>query len=159
MDLTIRTEGVQQTIQAIETWEADLGNLRGPLVGLAREVIAPLLLARFKAGGPGWAPLSPAYAAWKAKHYPGRGILERSLAMETAFAGGVGWEIVVTADTLRIDPSRVPYWRAHQAGTKHLPARPIQVYDAVAQEQMRVYLEQYGQARARAAGLTVREVA
>jgi len=37
-----------------------------------------------------WASLSPAYAAWKARHYPGARILHASGRLEDAMTGGAG---------------------------------------------------------------------
>ena len=72
-------------------------------------------------GGDPWEPLSPAYAAWKAVHYPGRPILwaERKLR-----AAALAPERVATADTLELRIND-PKARWHQRGTRKMPARPI----------------------------------
>jgi len=41
-------------------------------------------------GSTAWKPLSPAYAAWKAQHYPGTKTLVRSGKLRDALAGGPG---------------------------------------------------------------------
>lgn len=40
--------------------------------------------------GEPWKPLSARYAAWKAQHYPGRGILERTGEMRKSFVSDYG---------------------------------------------------------------------
>jgi phage gpG-like protein len=63
-----------------------------------------------------WAKLSPGYAAWKDKKYPGQPILRATGKME---------------DTAKIVPYRTgfnvnttPYGAYHQFGTRKMPARP-----------------------------------
>jgi hypothetical protein len=45
--------------------------------------------------GPVWAPLKPAYEAWKAKHYPGGSIGVRTRAFLESMTGGEGYEEVI----------------------------------------------------------------
>lgn len=156
MELSITEHGADQVLHALDEWERGVANLRGPLTGLYREVVAPLLAERFAKQGPGWAPLSKPYAEWKTRHYPGKGILERTGAMRTAFSGGSGMEIVVTANSLQIDPMRVAYWRFHQTGTKKMPARPILQFDSRQVQEMTGYLEKRVAMLAGDAGLSVR---
>jgi len=70
----------------------------------------------------GWAPLSPNYAAWKARHYPGTKILELTGALRDSLAGGPGYIDDRQADALRLGTS-VPYGRYHQVGGR-MPKRP-----------------------------------
>jgi hypothetical protein len=72
-------------------------------------------------GGQQWAPLSPAYALWKARHYPGRSILIRQGALRRA-ASEPRREATPRTLTLWIDDEKAGY---HQAGTEHMPARPL----------------------------------
>lgn len=64
-----------------------------------------------------WQNLSPIYELWKAKHYPGRGILERTGALKKGF-------------TMNVQPKRlelqnlVKYAYYHQKG-KGVPQRQI----------------------------------
>lgn len=75
--------------------------------------------------GASWAPLSPLYAAWKAKQFPGRGILVRSGALKASLAssGGPGAVFRTTPTALEIGTS-VPYAMFHQQGTGSMPQRP-----------------------------------
>lgn len=75
--------------------------------------------------GGGWAPLSPAYAAAKAKRFPGRPILEASGRMKGSLTqrGHPDGFRRVTRDTYERGTS-VPYADAHARGSARMPARP-----------------------------------
>lgn len=74
--------------------------------------------------GSRWAALSPAYAAWKRRHAPGRGILVLSGAMKASLVGeGPGAIVRLTATTADVGTS-VPYALFHQRGTRRMPQRP-----------------------------------
>lgn len=80
-------------------------------------------------GGHPWPPLSPAYAAWKAAHYPGRGllVLERDLRQA---ASRPDREATPTSLTLTIPWARLKgedvELRWHQEGTTQgMPPRPL----------------------------------
>src|SRR5438132_124465 len=51
-----------------------------------RNILTDFVNEGGSSGAP-WAQLSPAYAAWKQQHYPGRGILVRSGALKASLAG------------------------------------------------------------------------
>jgi len=78
-------------------------------------------------GNPAWAPLSPKYAAWKARHFPGANILYRTGALLHALTGGAGHTSEIKPFYLRIAALlRVGRWdlgALHQTGTRHMPAR------------------------------------
>ena len=73
-----------------------------------------------------WQELSPAYAAWKMRHYPGKKILERTgrLKRSLTVKGGEDSVSNITPSELAIG-TRVPYAILHQMGTKRLPQRKI----------------------------------
>lgn len=79
----------------------------------------------------GWKPLSPAYAAWKARHYPGRKILERTLRLRRSltwhgglfasggFRGGLGREGIFRPNRTSLEAGTgVPYGLYHQRGAR-----------------------------------------
>lgn len=82
-------------------------------------------------GNPAWAPLSAKYAAWKAKKFPGRGILERSGALKASLTGGAGSSREIEPLKLSIGGSvRVGRWdlgAIHQKpkATNKLPKREL----------------------------------
>lgn len=92
-----------------------------------REYAAPLIFDRiqdnFKTEGGwvgGWKPLSPAYAAWKVRHYGQKPILQRtgtlvrSLTWQNGAVGPGG--IAEMSETRAAFGTRVPYAIYHQLG-------------------------------------------
>ena len=85
----------------------------------------------------GWRPLSPAYASWKARHYPGKTILRRtdalfrSLQFDGAQPGPEG--IFVADETSMVLGTSVPYAKYHQFGGRarrflFLPTQARSIY-------------------------------
>jgi phage gpG-like protein len=63
----------------------------------------------------GWAPLSPKYAAWKARHYPGKPILQREGDLiDSLTRRPLGIEVIEPA--FMVLGSGVPYLKYHQLG-------------------------------------------
>jgi hypothetical protein len=87
-----------------------------------------------------WAPLSPRYAAWKARNFPNKGILRRTDQMFHAATGdksaGAVLDIKPMQMRMGIDERSAVGLRArlHQTGTRRMPARPWLV---VTQDQKR----------------------
>ena len=79
--------------------------------------------------GAPWARLTPAYAVWKAKNYPGLPILTRTgrLKESLRWSGvGLGAEGIFEATpSFAIAGTSVPYGPAHQQGTGKMVARPF----------------------------------
>lgn len=77
----------------------------------------------------GWKPLNPAYARWKATHYPGKPILQRSerLRRSLEWSGGqVGPGGVARFSERSAEfGTSVPHGRRHQDGAGRLPQRRI----------------------------------
>jgi len=76
-----------------------------------------------------WEAISPAYAAWKAKHYPGRGVLRASGALMQSLVGkGSGHVYKATKRAMEIgtgvtSEGGAPYPLYHQLGAGHNPVR------------------------------------
>lgn len=78
----------------------------------------------FQARGRGtWPPLSPAYARWKAIHFPGRPLLVRTGDMHNQLTSQQKAVLVETHRTLVLGTT-VPYAIFHAEGTSRMPARP-----------------------------------
>jgi hypothetical protein len=102
-----------------------------------RDYAAPLLFDRAQRnietrGGfapYAWAPLSPGYAAWKAKRFPSQGLMRRtdrlfnSLSYNNGAAGPGG--IARFSKTHAEMGTSVPYAMHHQRGTRRMPQRVI----------------------------------
>lgn len=73
-----------------------------------------------------WAALSPAYARWKARHFPGKKILELNGRLKNSLVtkGGPDNVLEITPDTLVVGTT-VPYAIYHQTGTPKMPMRKI----------------------------------
>ena len=92
---------------------------------------------------PPFAPLSPRYARYKAKHYPGAPILVRTGRLFRSLTTN-------TDDTIAdIQPdhftfgTRVPYALYHQLGTRKMPARPPIKLSKPIQTQLLTILRNY----------------
>lgn len=71
----------------------------------------------------GWKPLSPKYADWKERHYPGRPILVLSGALRESLTGGSGFLYRTGRLSMSIG-TKNPVGSYHQRGAGHLPRRP-----------------------------------
>ena len=83
--------------------------------------------------GERWEPLSPAYALWKGRHYPGRPLLVRKGRMKRSLTKATSRDMIFSRKGGRqlIIGTRVRYAKYHQYGYKIdkpkrvLPARPF----------------------------------
>lgn len=75
-------------------------------------------------GGTRWAPLSPAYGAWKARNHPGKPLLELSGDLRDSFTTRPFGIDEVTGQGFVIG-TQVSYAAYHQHGTDTMPARPL----------------------------------
>ncbi len=83
-------------------------------------------------GSGGWAPLSEGYAAWKAQHYPGQPILQRTGDLYRSLTGGAGF-VRVIEDHFMVVGSSVEYGGFHmRPGPNGRPARkPIELTETL----------------------------
>lgn len=72
-----------------------------------------------------WKDLSEPYASWKAKHYPGKKIMELTGRLRNALTGGgsdLGWK----EDPQKLSVIvKVPYAKLHHEGLGKLPRREV----------------------------------
>lgn len=126
---TVRTEGLEQMGFALSRFGQDLSDWRRawPMVSRAIERIEERLFAGEGSKGHRgkWAALSPKYAAWKSKHYPGQAILRLTDAMyDSLTKAGASMAVVEVSDPLKMfRGTEVPYAKFHQSGTEKMPAR------------------------------------
>lgn len=126
------TSNAKEVAVIIRGFQARAANVSPALDRFAQWFRGRMVKQFASEGGAGnrrpWKPLSPPYAAWKSKHYPGRKILARSGRLrESLTRPGAGLlaasrnEIVIKTD--------VPYASFHQKGTRTLPKRQLIVMD------------------------------
>lgn len=86
----------------------------------------------------GWAPLSPRYAAWKARHYPGRPILVLTGDLKESLTRRP-FDIEIITPKLAIFGSAVVYGGYHQRGEGHNPRRrPVELRESERREWVKV---------------------
>lgn len=89
-------------------------------------------------GSGGWAPLSPRYAAWKQRHYPGRRILERTGDLKRSLTDRP-FGIEVIEPGFMVLGSAVSYGAYHQAGGPNLPRRrPVELPESERREWVKI---------------------
>lgn len=82
----------------------------------------------------GWAPLSPRYAAWKAVHYPGKPILERTGTLKKSLTERP-FGIEVLRPRSMVIGSDIDYGEHHQHGGTRLPRRrPVELPESLRRE-------------------------
>ena len=126
MEIHFEIDGAVQLNRAFSRYNEQLRDIRGALPQV-KEAFYKGERKQFEQGmGRGkWAPLSPEYADWKARHYPGRKILELTgLLKETMFGGTSYLKWYAEPQELAVEVS-VPYALFHQRGTRRMPAREV----------------------------------
>ena len=86
-------------------------------------------------GRGGWPQLSPAYARWKERNFPGKGILDLTGAYISAATqvGAPHNVITTTENSLTYGVEGLDYPVFHESGTDRLPARPV--FDLLAEDE------------------------
>lgn len=79
-----------------------------------------------------WAPLSPKYAAWKARHWPGRGILVRTGELVASLTQGPQVR-VITPSQMAVG-SAVDHGKYHQRGQGVPRRRPVELPESERRE-------------------------
>ena len=130
-----------QTQPNIDTFIRNIERLSENLTdGFDWSSLAPLIAEAadniFASEGRGaWPQLSEAYARWKAKNYPGKGILELTGAYRSAATqiGSPHNVVEVGPDHLTYGVEGLDYPIFHESGTNRLPARPV--FDLLAEDE------------------------
>lgn len=120
-------ERMQGMMQRVENWQ--------PVLEEVGDVLLDYLSTAFETGGAGtahgWAPLSPRYSRWKAKHYPGKPILTRTGALRKSLTEKQGagslYELTKNFVAVGSDYRAGAYGlgRLHQYGTTRMPRRRV----------------------------------
>lgn len=126
--LTFKWEGLTDLIASVSAQVAKLRDLRpawrSVLLYLRRATTAQFD-SKGGRSGDDWAPLSPAYAARKARIYPGMPILRASDRMFRSLVDQSSDSIAELEPREMTYGTRAPYARYHQKGTPKMPRRRI----------------------------------
>ena len=124
--MQIRLRVRQDVSQLAEQFEGDVtdGFNWGSLVPHVVDAVERMFRTE---GDDRWDPLNDQYAAWKARHYPGAGLLVRTgTYFEAATTPGGAYNVVeVDNDSLTFGVEGLDYAAYHEEGRGHLPERPI----------------------------------
>lgn len=139
-------------IEGAERWQRRLQNVEGRLEDFRPlgEQLEPVIYGRFgrwlSAEGEGtWQPLSPGYAAWKAKKYPGRRIMVQTGALAESLTDRNGQFSVRRVDRRGGEwGTRVPYAQFHDKGTKRAPKRRIIIITTAFRKDIVDVMRDYG---------------
>lgn len=120
MQISIRISGDKETIKALQKMGASFFNYRREMQEIGKLVKDyagnETMASQGGALGTRWARLSPRYAAWKARNYPGRPPLVRTGHMQKSYEFDAKDQSV----TIR---NAADYFEFHQLGTRHMPQR------------------------------------
>lgn len=95
-----------------------------PAWALLRERFVAYEAETFSSEGHGsWSPLSPAYAAWKGRHYPGKTIMRREDDLFHSLTDNLDIEIM--EPDYAIFGTADPVAEFHQRGMGNLPRRKV----------------------------------
>jgi len=125
--LSFEIEGEKQISAGLDYVGKELKDFRKPLKK-SSELLLKTWEQNFDAQGSTlgepWQRLSPKYAAWKAKRYPGKGILVRTGKMRKSFR-----DSVTSVSATLTNPT--PYFRYHQSNASRgtLPRRVMMKID------------------------------
>lgn len=160
--LTLAVPGYDAVVVQLSRFQEYLGDLRD----FWTHYFAPAFYRQLEdniategGGVGGWAPLSPRYAAWKARVAPGRGLmvfsgaLQRSLTWRGLGPGSGG--IFVPERQYVVIGTSVGYARWHQLGADRLPRRSVLFPGRNAASTFGRLLHRYAVDMADAAGLQV----
>src|SRR5262245_8989787 len=127
MKLSIDVEGIEPTIRGIRAVGDRLDDLRVPFEYIANDfesIMARNFASEGQATGTRWAPLSPKWAAYKAKKGKDHGILQfdRTLMRSLTQRNALGAVRTVRSDELILG-TRIFYGEFHVTGTRRMPRR------------------------------------
>ncbi len=133
--LSVQIKGLDKVIEQLDSTKEVLTNLEPEMQFMGAYLIDFFSNDVFETEGQiineNWSDLSPKYQLWKAKNYPGRGILERTGALRH------GFEALPTA-TYCIIRNTVDYAKDMEFGTEYVPPR---IFLKLDQERARVIRE------------------
>src|SRR5688572_12276766 len=86
----ITVDGIEEALLLLSRFEAGANDFRRAWNEIEQD-FKEMEEDRFSRSGPGWAPLNPTYAAWKASRYPSQPLLVRTGNLRYSLTGGAGF--------------------------------------------------------------------
>lgn len=127
MRVEITVAGEQQLVRTLARIRANITNLH-PVLEQVGSTIRASMDRQFTTSGNDvtgrWAPLSPEYRRWKSQHFPGQPTLVRTGALRRDYTTTAGTRI---SGNEIMQVSNLPYAAFHQQGTRHMPARKLEL--------------------------------
>jgi hypothetical protein len=117
-------EQLDRTLEAIELRAQDASPAWQVLADRFLDIEERQFATQGAYGSGGWSPLSPKYAAWKARHYPGAPILVRTGELRDSLTNGPDIR-VITRSAMAVG-SGVDHGLYHQRGDGVPQRRPIE---------------------------------
>ena len=150
MYVTVTVTGIDTTNERLSALGASFRDFTEALALLGRQLImfysSTVFTSEGQALGQKWAPLAASTQAYKDAHWEGRGILQRTGALQHAFYA------TNTADTLTVG-NNASYFSYHQLGTRKMPQRQIIGVNARVETMIKSVLEADIRAKIAGAGL------
>ena len=124
-EIKLRVSGASELTRRLKAQEAAAVDLRPVWLELRERFVRYETRTFSSQGGVSgrWAPLSPEYGAWKAQHYGGKRILQRSGDLMRSLSSDLAIEVITPHSMLLGSDSR--YGHFHQTGTKNMPRRKV----------------------------------
>ena len=119
MEISIEVTGEAAVLSRLNTLESRISHLEPALSRMAEEFnrqMAAVFASEGRTAGASWAALSPRYAAWKARRFPGKSILRRSDRLYSSLVGPTSDSIREVGPDYILLGTRVPYGIRHQMG-------------------------------------------
>lgn len=128
IELRVTLEGEQRPIRALTRLAVmveDVSPAWPDVVRKLREQAARLFTTQGASGATGaWEALTPRYAAWKERNYPGRTILELTGRLRAALQVETSDTVVEAESRFLFYGAEIPYGSYHMTGTTRMVARP-----------------------------------
>lgn len=130
MRFTFAVEGEAQVDRTLARFAENVGDAT-PVWNKLADRFASIETRQFDSegayGSGGWPALSPKYAAWKSRHFPGAPILVRSGALRDSLTSRPFGIEVIRPESMTIG-SGIEYGRYHQGGAGNNPQRrPVEL--------------------------------
>lgn len=125
--LEVNDNGLESRLVGLQQGLRDLSPVwQGPV----HDIFVTMEKAQFDStgsyGGEKWMSLSPQYAKWKEKHYPGQPILQRLGYLRESLINegeGADWHVFRYGPSFAEYGTKIPYAGYHQFGTINMPPR------------------------------------